>query len=149
LKSTIKFFPPAPPPPPPPPLHPNTSARHTPLSHFISLSPKIQIEELRSQVSELSSELENFKYENQSLAKRLEDNEEIRTRLEVEALQMADELDVARFSSFSLRPSQHSLLNPSLSFCLSPRLSSDTETKLKSSLKLRQLSRNIKRRWKE
>eukprot|EP00604_Paraphysomonas_vestita_P002219 CAMPEP_0174819290 /NCGR_PEP_ID=MMETSP1107-20130205/2422_1 /TAXON_ID=36770 /ORGANISM="Paraphysomonas vestita, Strain GFlagA" /LENGTH=557 /DNA_ID=CAMNT_0016032487 /DNA_START=414 /DNA_END=2087 /DNA_ORIENTATION=- len=57
---------------------------------------KVQIEELRAQVSKLNADLENYKYENQSLTKRLEDNEEIRTRLEVEALQMADELDVAR-----------------------------------------------------
>jgi regulator of replication initiation timing len=62
------------------------------MSHLL----KVQIEELRTQISELTSELENYKYENQSLTKRLEDNEEIRTRLEVEALQMADELDVAR-----------------------------------------------------
>jgi chromosome segregation ATPase len=60
------------------------------------LSPKIQIDELRGQISNLNSELENYKYENQSLSKRMEDNDEIRTRLEVEALQMADELDVAR-----------------------------------------------------
>lgn len=57
---------------------------------------KIQIDELRAQVSRLNLDLENYKYENQSFTKRLEDNEEIRTRLEVEALQMADELDVAR-----------------------------------------------------
>lgn len=60
------------------------------------------MEELRNQVSELSSELESLQQDSVAMSQRLEENEQIRTRLEVEALQMADELDIAREKSIKL-----------------------------------------------
>ncbi|CAE7680013.1 hook3, partial [Symbiodinium microadriaticum] len=63
---------------------------------------KVEMEDLRAQVSAMSSELETFRQDNFAMSQRLDENEQIRTRLEVEALQMADELDIARDKAIKL-----------------------------------------------
>mmetsp|Transcript_10383 Transcript_10383/g.15782 ORF Transcript_10383/g.15782 Transcript_10383/m.15782 type:complete len:678 (-) Transcript_10383:152-2185(-) len=63
---------------------------------------KIELEEVKEKLNAANTDLESMKYENISLKQRLEENEQIRTRLEVEALQMADEIDLARDKSAKL-----------------------------------------------
>lgn len=55
-----------------------------------------EIEELKEKLSTRQGEIEKLKNENISLSQRLESNEEIRARLEVEVLQQAEEIDIAK-----------------------------------------------------